>query len=215
MFGVLLENASWSDCLRMLVDALCSSRSLKDWWAGYSRFRMPPPGWLLVLTTRERRIPPYSESGGIPHLFGTSLSPHIGSAWRARHDNNNDLAQHCDQITPMLHPLHWLPSVDCKVTPLDRRSLSVNLPLYLADGCHLIADAHERRLCSTESRACVVTCDPQDLWWQSLCSCQPQTLEHFISISEMRTYCSCGHWRHFCCRCCRCCWWRWTKDIFV
>jgi len=44
--------------------------------------------WLST-TTRERRIPPDSESGGIPHLFGTSLSPHLGSAWWARHNNNN------------------------------------------------------------------------------------------------------------------------------
>jgi len=28
---------------------LCSSASLKDWWAGCSRFRTPPLGWLLVL----------------------------------------------------------------------------------------------------------------------------------------------------------------------
>ena len=34
--------------------------------------------WLSTIT-RERRIPPDSESGGIPHLFGTFLSPHIGS----------------------------------------------------------------------------------------------------------------------------------------
>jgi len=39
---------------------------------------------------RERHIHPDSESGGIPHPFGTSLSPHIGSAWQARHDNNNN-----------------------------------------------------------------------------------------------------------------------------
>ena len=45
--------------------------------------------WLPTITMA-RRIPPDSESGGIPHLFGTSLSPHIGSAWRARHDNNNN-----------------------------------------------------------------------------------------------------------------------------
>jgi len=45
--------------------------------------------WLST-TTRERRIHPDSESGGIPHLFGTSLSPHIGSAWWARHNNNNN-----------------------------------------------------------------------------------------------------------------------------
>jgi len=45
--------------------------------------------WLSTIT-RERRNPLDSESGGIPHLFRTSLSPHIGSAWRARHDNNNN-----------------------------------------------------------------------------------------------------------------------------
>jgi len=38
----------------------------------------PVNKWLSTIT-RERRIPPDSESGGIPHLFGTSLSPHIGS----------------------------------------------------------------------------------------------------------------------------------------
>jgi len=45
--------------------------------------------WLSTIT-RERQIPPDSESGGIPHLFQTSLSPHKGRAWRARHDNNNN-----------------------------------------------------------------------------------------------------------------------------
>jgi len=35
--------------------------------------------WLSTIT-RERWIPLDSESGGIPHLFGTFLSPHIGSA---------------------------------------------------------------------------------------------------------------------------------------
>jgi len=49
----------------------------------------PVNKWMSTVT-RERRIPPHSESGGIPYLFGTSLSPHIGSAWRARHDNNNN-----------------------------------------------------------------------------------------------------------------------------
>jgi len=45
--------------------------------------------WLSTIT-RERLIPPDPESGGFPYLFGTFLSPHIGSAWRARHDNNNN-----------------------------------------------------------------------------------------------------------------------------
>jgi len=49
----------------------------------------PVNKWLSTIM-RERQIPPDSESGGFPHLFGTSLSPHIGSAWRARHDNNNN-----------------------------------------------------------------------------------------------------------------------------
>jgi len=43
---------------------------------------------------RERQIPPDPESGGIPHLFRTFLSPHIGNAWRARHGNNNN--NNCD-----------------------------------------------------------------------------------------------------------------------
>jgi len=46
----------------------------------------PVNKWLSTIT-RERRIPPDSESGGIPHLFRT-IFPHIGNAWRARHDNN-------------------------------------------------------------------------------------------------------------------------------
>ena len=45
--------------------------------------------WLSTIA-RERRIPPDSESGGFHHLFGTSV-PHTGSAWRAHHDNNNNL----------------------------------------------------------------------------------------------------------------------------
>ena len=45
--------------------------------------------WLSTIT-RERKILLDPESGGIPHLFGTFLSPHIGNAWRACHDNNNN-----------------------------------------------------------------------------------------------------------------------------
>ena len=41
--------------------------------------------WLLTIT-RGRRIPPDSESGGIPHLFGTSVPPYRqrlpGSSWQ-------------------------------------------------------------------------------------------------------------------------------------
>jgi len=69
-------------------------RSFDNGWQYVSCGQRQPPlsgasvnKWLST-TTRERRIPPDSESGGIPHLFGTSLSPHIGSAWRDRHNNN-------------------------------------------------------------------------------------------------------------------------------
>jgi len=48
----------------------------------------PVNKWLSTIT-RERRIPLDLESVGFPYLFGTLLSPHIGSAWRARRDNNN------------------------------------------------------------------------------------------------------------------------------
>jgi len=34
----------------------------------------PVNKWLSTIT-RERRIPPDSESGGIPHFFGTSFPP--------------------------------------------------------------------------------------------------------------------------------------------
>jgi len=52
----------------------------------------------------------------------------------------------CDHITPVLRLLHWLPVrqlVDFKVATLVHRSLSRNLPSYLADNCRLIADARE------------------------------------------------------------------------
>jgi len=50
----------------------------------------PVNKWLSTIT-RERWIPLDPESGGFPYLFGTFLSTHIGSAWRARHDNNNKM----------------------------------------------------------------------------------------------------------------------------
>jgi len=65
----------------------------------------------------------------------------------------------CDHITPVLRQLHWLPvrqHVDFKVATMVHRSLSGNMPSYLADDCRLIADARERRLRSTENRTCVV-----------------------------------------------------------
>ena len=44
-----------------------------------------------------------------------------------------------------------------KVATVAHRSLSGNSASYLADDCRFVADARERRLRSTESRACVVT----------------------------------------------------------
>jgi len=75
---------------------ICQHRSFDNGWQYVSCGQRQPPlsgapvnKWLSAIT-RERQIPPDSESGGIPHLFGTFLSPHIGSDWRARHDNNNN-----------------------------------------------------------------------------------------------------------------------------
>jgi len=68
--------------------------------------------------------------------------------------------RHCDHITSVLRLLHWLPvrqRVDFKVATLVHRSLSGNSASYLADDYRLVADARERRPCSTESRTCVVT----------------------------------------------------------
>jgi len=56
--------------------------------------------------------------------------------------------------------VHWLSvrhRVHFKVATFVHQSLSGVSPPYLADDCHLVADARERRLCSTASRTCVVT----------------------------------------------------------
>jgi len=51
---------------------------------------------------------------------------------------------------------YWECGVNFKVATFVHRSLSGISPTYLADDCRLVADARERRLCSTESRTCVV-----------------------------------------------------------
>jgi len=65
-----------------------------------------------------------------------------------------------DHISPVLRQLHWLPvrqGVDFKVATLVHQSLCGISPPYLhADDCRLVANARERRLRSTASRACVV-----------------------------------------------------------
>jgi len=71
--------------------------------------------------------------------------------------------QRSDHISPVLRQLHWLlvcQRVDFKVPTLVHQSLSGISPPYLADDCHLVADARERRLCSTASRTCVVLTVP-------------------------------------------------------
>jgi len=55
--------------------------------------------------------------------------------------------------------------VDFKVATLVHRSLSGNFLSYLAGDCRLVADARERRLCSKESRTCVVTTLGFGLYW--------------------------------------------------
>jgi len=80
---------------------ICQHRSFDNGWQYVSCGQRQPPlsgvvpqsapvnKWLSTIT-RERQIPQDPEYGGFPHLFGTFLSPHIGNAWRARHDNNNN-----------------------------------------------------------------------------------------------------------------------------
>ena len=64
-----------------------------------------------------------------------------------------------DHISLVLSQLHWLPHqrVHFKVATFVHQSLSGVSPSYLADNCHLVADARERRLCSTARRTCIVT----------------------------------------------------------
>jgi len=69
------------DCLTMVDNTWAADKIDSCLWVVLQSIK-----WLSTIM-RERRIPPDSESGGIPHLFGTSLSPHIGSAWRVRHNN--------------------------------------------------------------------------------------------------------------------------------
>ena len=65
-----------------------------------------------------------------------------------------------DHISPVLRQLHSLlvrQRVDFKVATLVHQSLPGISPPYLADDCHLAADACERRLRSTASQTCPVT----------------------------------------------------------
>jgi len=60
----------------------------------------------------------------------------------------------CDNISPVLRQLHWLPvrqRVVFKIATLVHRSLSGNAPGYLADDCQLVADARVRQLRSADT----------------------------------------------------------------
>ena len=111
--------------------------------------------------------------------------------------------QRCDHITSVLPSTIrpdtgvWMPvrqRVDFKVaTIMVHRSLSGNLPSYLADDCCLIADARKQRLRFTENRTCVVT-RTHSSFGDRFCSCRSRTMEQFtITFSEMQTYCRFRH----------------------
>ena len=66
-----------------------------------------------------------------------------------------------DHITPILRQLHWLPvrqRVAFKIAVLVFQCLTGHAPAYLADDCHLAADASARRLRSADMAKCFVRC---------------------------------------------------------
>ena len=66
----------------------------------------------------------------------------------------------CDHISPVLRQLHWLPvqqRVMFKIATVVHRSLSSNVPGYLADDCQLVADARVIQLRSADTRTLVVS----------------------------------------------------------
>jgi len=86
---------------------ICQHRSFDNGWQYVSCGQRQPPlsgapvnKWLSTITT-ERRIPPDSESGGIPHLFGTSVPPYrqclTGSSWQQQQQQQFQFA-HIAQI---------------------------------------------------------------------------------------------------------------------
>jgi len=108
------------------------------------------------------------------------------------------VTRRCDHVMLMLCLLRWLPvclRADFKVATLVHRSLSGNLPSYLADDCRLIADACERRIpCSTLHREPSMTVSlhgPTDL---QLPESDYGTVYHHIS--EIRTYRKVGSGGH-------------------
>ena len=65
-----------------------------------------------------------------------------------------------DHITPVLHSLHWLPvrrRIEYKMAVLVYKALRGQLPSYLSDSCHLVAETGARRLRSADVMTCSVT----------------------------------------------------------
>jgi len=63
----------------------------------------------------------------------------------------------CDDITPVLRQLHWLPvhrRIHFKIAGWVFRALTGS-PAYLADDCRLISDLDRHRLRSSDIRTCV------------------------------------------------------------
>ncbi|NJL57478.1 hypothetical protein HC928_21855 [bacterium] len=68
-------------------------------------------------------------------------------------------ARRRDHMAPVLRDLHWLPvqqRIVFKVATMMYRLTIGQLPPYLADGCHLLADSDRRALRSTDSRTFAV-----------------------------------------------------------
>ena len=69
----------YTDCLTMVDNTSAVGNDSSPWVVPQSI------KWLSTIT-RQRCIPPDSESGGIPHLFGTSVPPYrqclTGSSWQ-------------------------------------------------------------------------------------------------------------------------------------
>ena len=128
----------------------------------------PVNKWLSIIT-RERWIHPDSESGGIPHLFGTFLSPHIGSAWRARRDNNNNNNYGASVQRPWDKGNGVVVSSDCidlqRLTKLSQKDITclkktttvrrVELEILPNDNCHTFQGLIKHFMGWSEGGGCV------------------------------------------------------------
>ena len=102
--------------------------------------------WKIVQCTgnnfdnrRERRITLDSDSGGIPHLFGTSLSPIWAVAWRARHNNNNKPVAE-NLLLSKLISVHWTSRVLSEVEWGGRRQLWDTCTWYMLAAMNCVSN---------------------------------------------------------------------------